>query len=212
MSSSKPTTSATDPSTTESTTIATLEHTSWKQLTAAIHDEDAPFRFMTVATCTNQGADARMVVLRYVDETRKYVWFHTDARSAKVLQLEAFPNATLLFWDQKQKIQLRLIVETRLHTDDYVADDQWNELPVSSRKMYLSELRPGTEQEIPYPGYPKELQNRLPDKEESEAGRSNFAVIECRVLEMDYLHLSREGQTRARFQYEPTLKLVWLAP
>jgi hypothetical protein len=78
--------------------------------------------------------------------------------------------------------------------------------------MYLSELRPGTEQEIPYPGYPEELQNRPPDEEESVAGRSNFAVIECRVLEMDYLHLSREGQTRARFQYEPTLKLAWLAP
>ena len=198
-------------------TLTDLERASWHQLTSgAEHGQDQSvdtgFRTMTVATCTNRGADARTVVLRQVDAVHKYVWFHTDARSEKVLQLEAFPTATLLFWDTKRQIQLRLMAETRLHTDDYIADEQWKTLPVSSRKSYLSEKTPGNELPNPYPGFPEQLGENLPSQEESEIGRKNFAVIECRVLEMEYLHLSRNGQIRARFQYEPESRMAWLAP
>src|ERR1700712_5151200 len=110
---------------------------------------------MTVATCSSSGAEARITVLRRVDATRKYVWFHTDARAEKVMQLEAYPTASLLFWDAKQQIQLRLTVETRLHTDDYIADDHWQALWIGGRKNYLSEQRPGSEQPGPYPGFPE---------------------------------------------------------
>ena len=167
---------------------------------------------MTIATGTQRGADVRMVVLRRVDKDRKYVWFYTDSRAEKVLQLEACPIAALLFWDSEQQLQLRLSIETRLHTDDYIADDHWKALAVSGRKAYLSELVPGSEQPNPYPGFPDQLAGKLPTAEESEAGRKNFAVIECRVLAMEYLHLSRSGQTRARFQYEPESRMAWLAP
>ncbi|GAB3881934.1 pyridoxamine 5'-phosphate oxidase family protein [Spirosoma agri] len=197
---------------TDAPSLPNLEQESWQQLASAADSEADPFKTLVVATCTNTGAGARMVVLRQVDVIRKYLWFHTDARSEKVIQLEAFPTATLLFWDDKQQRQLRLVVETRLHTDDYVADDQWHTLGLGSRKIYLSERKPGSEQPAPYQGFPEQLGENLPTKEESEAGRKNFAVIECRTLSMEYLHLSRKGQTRALFQYEPESKQVWLAP
>ena len=192
--------------------LADLERDSWQHLALAPESKDDPFKTMTLATCTSTGADARTVVLRQVDTARKYVWFHTDARAEKVIQLEAFPKAALLFWDAKQQIQLRLDTETRLHTDDYIADEQWQKLWVGSRKMYLSEQKPGTEQPGPYPGFPEHFGENLPSEAESEAGRKNFAVIECRVLAMEYLQLSRSGQTRARFQYEPESNRAWLAP
>ena len=198
-------------------TLVDLEHASWEYLKSGTEQNegkptDSGFRLMTIATCTAKGADARMVVLRQVNTTHKYVWFYTDSRAEKVLQLEAFPMATLLFWNAKQQIQLRLTVETRLHTDDYIADDHWKNLWAGGRKSYLSEQIPGSEQPHPYPGFPEHLKESLPTDEESEAGRKNFAVIECRVLGMEYLHLSRSGQTRASFQYEPESKMTWLAP
>jgi len=192
--------------------LANLEYDSWHQLMLAPEQESDGFKTMTVATNTDTGADARTVVLRQVDEIRRYIWFHTDARAGKVMQLEAFPNATLLFWDEKRQVQLRLTAETRLHIDDYVADEQWKNLWVGGRKTYLSERAPGSEQADPYPGFPPHLGESLPTKDETEAGRKNFAVIECRVLSMEYLHLERGGQTRARFQYEPERKITWLAP
>lgn len=192
--------------------LAECEHDCWRRLKASIRRKKDRFKTMTLATCTAKCADARMVVLRQVDATRKYVWFYTDARAEKVMQLEAFPMATLLFWDDKLQCQLRLTVETRLHTDDYVADDHWKKLWVGGRKSYLSEPTPGSELAEPYPGFPEHLGADLPSEEEAEAGRKNFAVIECRVLAMEYLQLSRSGQTRARFQYEPESRMTWLAP
>lgn len=198
-------------------TLAGLEYDSWQQLASAPKQESdrgagADFKTMTVATNTPDGPDARTIVLRQVDEARRQVWFYTDARAEKVMQLEAFPKATLLFWDNKRQVQLRLTAETRLHTDDYVANEHWENLWEGGRKTYLSEQVPGSEQPGPYPGFPAHLGEDLPTKAESEAGRKNFAVIECRVLSMEYLHLSRSGQTRARFQYEPDRKIAWLAP
>jgi len=167
---------------------------------------------MTFATCTSTGADARIVVLRQADANRKTVWFHTDARAGKVIQLEQFPNATLLFWDSKHQFQLRLRVETHLHTDDLVADEHWQKLWAGGRKTYLSEKKPGSEQPEPYPGFPPRFGEALPSEAESEAGRPNFSVAECQVLQLDYLRLGRAGQTRARFQYEPMETFTWLAP
>lgn len=197
--------------------LSDLERNSWQQLVLATHQtkekaDRSGFRNMMVATNTPDGADARMVVLRQVDSVRRYLWFHTDARARKVMQLEAFPRVSLLFWDEKSQIQLRLAAETRLHTDDYVADEQWKNLWVGSRKMYLSEPAPGSEQTNPYPGFPLQLGSDLPSEADSESGRKNFAVMECRVLSLEYLQLGRDGQTRALFQYEPDRKLTWLAP
>ncbi|WP_206170604.1 pyridoxamine 5'-phosphate oxidase family protein [Spirosoma pollinicola] len=197
-------------------TLADLEQASWQQLASVFDSTNQAsvtgFKTMVLASRTNTGADARTVVLRKVDGDRKYVWFHTDVRAAKVMELEAFPDATLLFWDNTLRVQLRLTVETHLHSTDYIADEHWKELAVSSRKMYLSEYEPGSHQPNSYPGFPTHLGAELPTKEESESGRKNFAVIECRVLAMDYLQLSRDGQVRAMFQYEPDCKMAWLAP
>ncbi len=197
--------------------LTNIEQDSWEKLASALdldknRSTNVGFKTMIMASRTTTGADARTVVLRKVDAPQKYVWFHTDVRAEKVMQLEAFPDSTLLFWDDKEQIQLRLLVETHMHTKDYVADEHWQTLGFGSRKSYLSEYKPGSEQPGPYPGFPTHLGAGLPSAEESEAGRNNFAVIECRVLAMEYLHLSRDGQVRARFQYEPDSKMVWLAP
>lgn len=199
-----------------SLTLTDLEQTSWQQLASVLDSTTQPpvagFKTMILASRTNTGADARTVVLRKVDGERKYIWFHTDVRAEKVMQLEAFPDATLLFWDDTLRVQLRLTIETHLHANDYVADEHWKSVGVGNRKNYLSEFEPGSEQPSPYPGFPAHLGAERPTEEESETGRKNFAVIECRVLAMDYLQLSRDGQVRALFQYEPECKMVWLAP
>lgn len=195
--------------------LSDLEKTCWQQLDQSIRSDNsaaASFRNMTVATCTSRGADARIVVLRDVDVQHKYIWFHTDARTEKVLQLEEFPQAKLLFWDDKEQVQLRLTVETRLHTDDYLADEQWEKVHDGSVRSYLSEPMPGSEQSHPYPGFPDHIKQGAITPDDRSAARLNFAAIECRVLCMEYLKLSKQGQTRALFQYEPVSKTTWLAP
>lgn len=196
-------------------TLTTLEQTIWKQLAMATQPgPDKPaFKTCGLATRTlDNSVDVRNVVLRQTDALQRVLWFHTDVRASKVLQLEGFPEARLLFWDEGQQLQLRVKVITMIHINDEAADEQWAKLGLSSRKMYLSAYKPGSEQLRPYPGFPEALGENLPSQADSEAGRINFAAVECRVLELDCLHLSRAGQTRAHFIFEPEPEAAWLAP
>jgi len=194
--------------------LAYLDRGSWQQLMAAPAEKEHKFKTFAIVTITTDGwPDARMVVLRQADENTKKLWFHTDVRAQKVVDLRAKPEATLLFWDDTQQVQLRCRVSIVIYTDNAVADGQWVKTWEGSRKMYLSEHKPGSVQAGPYPGSPAHFGETLPTREESEAGRPNFSVIECTVLKMEYLHLSRAGQTRARFEYEgDEVVREWLAP
>lgn len=189
-----------------------LNHNAWRQLEEAPNQKDHPFKTCTVATITPDGLpDTRMVVLRLASKTDQKLWFHTDLRAQKVTHLHNQPEIVVLFWDDETQVQLRCRARTTIHTDDALANEHWTKLWEGSRKMYLSEHEPGSVQPKPYPGFPPEIGERLPTKEETEAGRPNFAVVECTVYEIDYLRLSRAGQIRARFQYE-TRDFDWLAP
>ncbi len=199
----------------EDYSLADLDQTMWQHLTAAPAEKENGFNTFIFATVTIDSGlpDARTVVLRQADEGLKTLWFHTDVRAQKVAQLQAQPNAVLLFWDAKKRVQLRCRVSTTIHTNDAVANEHWAKTGEGSRKMYLSEHEPGSEQPNPYPGFPVQLGENLPTRAESEAGRPNFAVVACNVLTMDYLHLSRAGQTRAEFNYDgDVVSRKWLAP
>ncbi len=200
-------------------TLVDLEAYCWQQLVAAPKRASnggmsTPNGFKTgvVATRNETGADARTVVLRQADASQHTVWFHSDRRAAKLDQLRAYPSLTLVFWDEARQIQLRLTATATLHIADSLANAQWASLWVGSRKMYLSENVPGSEQLTPYPGFPARFGQMLPTEAETEIGRANFAAVQCHVSAMEFLHLHRNGQTRARFAYRPERGFVWLAP
>ncbi len=194
--------------------LTDLDAYCWDQLVAAPggKKESTGFKTGTLATRTDTGADARTVVLREASNSEKVIWFHSDRRAPKLNQLRNCPVATVLFWDDASQIQLRLTVTTTIHLGDAIADDQWARLWVGSRKMYLSEEVPGSEQAGPYPGFPNHFGEALLTEADSEAGRVNFAVVQCQVSVMEFLRLSRSGQSRARFQYVPEPRFRWLAP
>lgn len=203
----------------EDYSLADLDKTTWQYLTAAPAEKQNGFNTVVLATLASDSLtpfglpDARTVVLRQADERSKTLWIHTDVRAQKVAQLHNHPAALLLFWDETKRIQLRCWVSTTIHTTDAVADGHWTKIGEGSRKMYLSEHEPGSVQPSAYPGFPVQLGERLPTPAESEAGRPNFAVVACKVLTMDYLHLSRAGQTRAAFTYKgEEVSRNWLAP
>ena len=193
--------------------LTDLHRDCWKMLVSAPSRPKDGFKTFTLATLgPDSQPDARTVVLRRADETDHKIWFHTDRRAAKVAQLQAHAAATLLFWDAKRQVQLRLVADVVLHQADAEADAHWAKLWVGGRKMYLSEKTPGTALPEPYPGFPPYLGETLPSEAESEAGRANFVAVECRVVSLEYLKLGRAGQTRARFTYGPQPTQTWLAP
>ena len=109
---------------------------------------------MVLASRTGSGADARMVVLRQVDADPKIRLVPYRCSGRKVMQLEAFPNATLLFWDDTLQAQLRLTVETHLHTNDYIADEHWQEVSVSAvARITFLNTNPAANNPAPTPAF-----------------------------------------------------------
>ncbi|MCS6989522.1 MAG: pyridoxamine 5'-phosphate oxidase family protein [Chloroherpetonaceae bacterium] len=184
----------------------------WRSLEEGARNRKHVFHLGVVATVRGDAPSVRTVVLRKaIAETRTLV-FHSDKRSEKIAELRANPNVSWLFYDPNLRVQLRLAGVATLHFDDELADLQWKNSKLTSRRCYIS-LPPLTKLDKAASGLPEWLLHRIPTLEESEAGRENFAVVETRIHSLDWLWLNSTGHRRARFVWrDGELDASWVAP
>jgi len=177
----------------------------------AIKDRSSPFR-IPVFICGNQDDfDGRIVVLRKSDQLSNLIQYHSDIRSNKITKLKSNKNASMLFYDKIEKIQVRLKVECTLNHDNEITKESWSKTGHISRKCYLVDNGPGTKSDIPTSGLKPELDNFEFTMEQSEAGYKNFTVIQCKIKSMEWLYLAAKGHRRAKFDLENN-KELWLIP
>ncbi len=165
--------------------LPVIEAALWRELAAAPHDAQHPWRTAVLATTDGAIGDARTVVLRDTDAAAKRLTLFSDARTAKVSQLRAHPLGTLVMWSPALNWQLRLRVELQVQSDGLAVSSYWAHLKLSpSAHDYLSALAPGSA-----------LDNALGARGE----RAHFALITADVLCVDWLELHALGHRRARF-------------
>jgi len=183
----------------------------WSMLDNAIKDRSSPFR-IPVFICGNQDDfDGRIVVLRKSNQSNNLVQYHSDIRSSKIAKLKNNKNASMLFYDKEEKIQVRLKVECTINHDNDITKESWLKTGHMSRKCYLVDNGPGTESSSPTSGLKPELDNFEFTMEQSEAGYKNFTVIQCKIKSIEWLYLAAKGHRRARFDLENN-KEHWLVP
>ncbi len=183
----------------------------WSMLDNAIKDRSSPFR-IPVFICGNQDDfDGRIVVLRKSNQSNNLVQYHSDIRSNKIAKLKNNKNASMLFYDKEEKIQVRLKVECIINHDNDITKESWLKTGHMSRKCYLVNNGPGTESFSPTSGLKPELDNFEFTMEQSEAGYKNFTVIQCKIKSIEWLYLAAKGHRRARFDFENN-KEHWLVP
>ena len=181
-------------------TLAEIETALWQELTRAPRDKHHEWRTFVMATVDGQAADARTVVLREVDADARRLTIYSDARAAKLPQLQAHPVGTLVLWSSRLSWQLRLRVQLHAQTEGLAVASRWARLKLSpAAQDYLSPLAPG----VP-----------LPDQKDASppaarAERGCLAVITATVLSADWLELHPAGHRRARFAEGQG---AWLAP
>ena len=183
----------------------------WSMLDNAIKDRSSPFR-IPVFICGNQDDfDGRIVVLRKSNQSNNLVQYHSDIRSSKIAKLKNNKNASMLFYDKEEKIQVRLKVECTINHDNDITKESWLKTGHMSRKCYLVDNGPGTESSSPTSGLKPELDNFEFTMEQSEEGYKNFTVIQCKIKSIEWLYLAAKGHRRARFDLENN-KEHWLVP
>ena len=120
---------------------------------------------------------------------------------------------SFVFYDYKTKVQLRIKTNSLIHYDDNIALAAWNKTNLSSRKCYLSQKAPSSNTNLPEDGIPDSLRGIDPDKQESELGFKNFAVISNKIKSIDWLYLSSLGHKRLRIEInEKKTEYQWLIP
>jgi len=185
----------------------------WTLLARGVVDRSEDFRLPTVIVNKGEFSDGRIVVLRGAFKEKRVLRFHTDLRSSKISALKNNNNIYFLFYNKKRKIQVRAKGVATIHYQDEVTKEAWEKTQVISRKCYLASQAPGSVSDTPHPGYPKELEGKNPNIEDTEIGFDNFCVIESKINEMEWLYLASQGHRRAKILIKDQKIITdWLTP
>ena len=191
--------------------LAEIQNKYWSMLEDAITNRSSPFRIPVFMCSNNDEIDGRIVVLRKSDRENNLLQFHTDLRSPKVNILKNNNNASLLFYDKEEKIQLRVKVECKINNQNSVTEASWKKTQHISRRCYLTDSPPGTISENPTSGMISKLEDFDYTMEQSEDGYKNFTVIKCYIKSTEWLYLTAKGHRRAKFDIKNN-KEYWLVP
>lgn len=173
----------------------------WDGLAQAVADRRAAWRTVVFSTVDAFGApQARMVVLRGFEPQRGRLTIHSDARAAKVQEVQARPDAVLVAWDPVQRLQARIDAIARLtapeETEEILAS-----LSADARAAYTNEPAPGA----PLTG----ARAYAPWRAEPA-----FQPIHLTIVAIDALTLDPDGHRRARFAFKggAVTEAAWLSP
>ena len=183
----------------------------WSMLGDAVVNRNSPFRIPVFICADQNDIDGRIVVLRKSDQNNNLLQFHTDLRSQKVNILKKNKNASLVFYDKEQKIQLRAKVICEINNKNSISEESWKKTQHISRRCYLTDSAPGSLSGSPTSGMISKLEDFDYTMEQSEKGYENFTVIKCEIKSIEWLYLAAKGHRRAIFNFINNKK-NWLVP
>ena len=188
-----------------------------QQIQHALHtapsDPTNPLRTAAFITASGSHPTARTVVLRRADADTRQLVFHTDARSAKLRELEQNPAVAWLFQHPGEQLQIRAAGTAARQSADELVRAAWAATPLPNRLNYCTTLPPGTPVNDPDAGLPAAWRHREPTREETETGWANFAVVITTFTRLEWLLLRPQGARRARFIWDGSAwSAQWLVP
>ena len=178
-----------------------FERACWRLIARGVADRRSPFHTPVLANVGLDGEpEARTLVLRACDETRRTLRFHTDLRAAKVAALRERPVVAVTFYDKTTKLQVRCKGSAHITaTADETGRDAWAATRSFSRECYRVAPAPGSK-------ITEGSQYGHPDRDDE--GEENFGALVINVTMTEALYLAAAGHRRARFDSERT----WLVP
>jgi pyridoxamine 5'-phosphate oxidase len=179
----------------------------WKMIGRATKDRKAAFRTPVLATVSDEGPQARILVLRAADARLRELIFHTDTRSGKAAELGDDGRVAVTFYDAHRKIQLRANGIAQLHTSDALADQHWRDASPNALRCFSGPL-PAAQCASPVDHDSTEATHKT-----VAVGRKHFAVLRIEIAQLEWLYLHTFGQRRALFRWQSEAwHMQWLNP
>ena len=174
----------------------------WKCLDKGVNDRFSDYHTFSLATALKNIAEIRTVVLRGYDRKNQSIIFHTNNLTSKISEIKNNPNVGALFYDKKEKIQIRCNGGAVINNMDEYCKERWNKMSAQSQECYYQNIAPGENIE-----YPEIVKNKLENKLSE-----NFTVITINISKIDWLYLSSKGHTRVKFLKNNGFTGQWIAP
>jgi pyridoxamine 5'-phosphate oxidase len=178
----------------------------WALLERGAADRRHGFHHPAVSTLGADGRPkARIVILRAAQQGEKSLRFHTDIRTPKWQELAINPHIAFLFYDEAQRVQLRVEGVATLHAGNETARAAWLSSQSMSRVCYGVAPAPGTEI-VDADHYV------LPARDETATiGYENFGAVVTHVESIEWLFLKQSHNQRALFDLRNNTS-KWLVP
>ena len=176
----------------------------WDLLTQGVVNKKSKFHTPTLSTINGNAINSRTIILRKVNNKTKMLFFYSDTRSRKVLNIKQNNNVTVHLYEPRFKLQVQLYGHANIENNSEKTKDIWKSFNNFSKKNYLSELSPG-----------KKI-NSLDDikyNEDNEEAFYNFSLINFKVSKLECLQLSDVKNIRVEFVYtESSDKKYYMVP
>ena len=181
-----------------------------KFLKDGISNISNPYHFFYLSTLNNKEVTSRTIVLRDVKKCPLSIYFNADYRSPKVKQLLSNSQCSVLFYDNKRKLQIRLECEAIINYNNTISKKIWTKTPMQSRKCYMGGYCPSQPLEEWSPNIPLKYLKKDPERLDSESGYNNFTVIKLIINTLDILELHHDGHIR--FNLDSSGEINFIAP
>ena len=176
----------------------------WDLLAQGVVNKKSKFHTPTLSTINGNAINSRTIILRKVDNKTKMLFFYSDSRSRKVLNIIQNNNVTVHLYEPRFKLQVQLYGHAKIENNSEKTKDIWSSLSSFSKKNYLSALSPGEKIDS--------LDN-LKYNTDNEEAFFNFSLIYFKVSKLECLQLSDIKNIRVEFVYtESSNKKYYIVP
>ena len=176
----------------------------WDLLAQGVVNKKSKFHTPTLSTVNGNMINSRTIILRKVDNKTKMLFFYSDSRSRKVLNIIQNNNVTVHLYEPRFKLQVQLYGHAKIENNSEKTKNIWSSLNSFSKKNYLSALSPGEKIDS--------LDNLKYNTDNKEA-YSNFSLIYFKVTKLECLQLSDIKNIRVEFVYtESSNKKYYMVP
>ena len=164
----------------------------WDLLAQGVVNKKSKFHTPTLSTVNGNMINSRTIILRKVDNKTKMLFFYSDSRSRKVLNIIQNNNVTVHLYEPRFKLQVQLYGHAKIENNSEKTKNIWSSLNSFSKKNYLSALSPGEK---------IDSLNNLKYNIDNEEAYTNFSLIYFKVSKLECLQLSDIKNIRVEFVY-----------
>ena len=160
----------------------------FSELRKAASKKKHPFKNVVLTTVKEQNPLSRWVIFRKLTMEQNLL-VYTDSRSEKIKNLRKNPNCGLLFYNNRQGLQIYFNAVSTIHQKNELTKKYWQGIVGKSSENYTTVNPPGS----PINSIDK---GHITDKDLND---KHFSIIEFIPVNMKILQLSRDGHIRVNF-------------